>query len=218
MKKFRTVASVIIMVIAGIVGFFIGAFLNEPMAGTILFSMIAGIACIVYAIDNHEEQGKFQFGELRKSKFVMVDNMEWFNVFGLIFIAVIMIPNVVFAIKCKDGFDNTWNNKYVEVAEQVGRLGCFGFMIINIPGTWFGWWSDEAFALYLIVDTILVMLYCAIWIICFKKNSVFRALALSIILSMLFLFSGIVSRSVLLIIASVLFVPSHIVISYKNVK
>lgn len=26
----------------------------------------------------------------------MVDNMEWFNVFGLIFIAVIMIPNVVF--------------------------------------------------------------------------------------------------------------------------
>ena len=151
-------------------------------------------------------------------KFVMVDNMEWFNVFGLIFIAVIMIPNVVFAIKCKDGFDNKWNNKYVEVTEQVGRLGCFGFMIINIPGTWFGWWSDEAFALYLIVDTILVMLYCAIWIICFKKNSVFRALALSIIPSMLFLFSGIMSRSVLLIIASVLFAPSHIVISYKNVK
>ena len=108
--------------------------------------------------------------EKDKSEFVMVDNMEWFNVFGLIFIAVIMIPNVVFAIKCKDGFDNKWNNKYVEVTEQVGRLGCFGFMIINIPGTWFGWWSDEAFALYLIVDTILVMLYCAIWIICFKKN------------------------------------------------
>lgn len=75
-----------------------------------------------------------------KSKFVMVDNMEWFNVFGLIFIAVIMIPNVVFAIKCKNGFDNKWNNKYVEITEQVGRLGCFVFMIINIPGTWFGWW------------------------------------------------------------------------------
>mgnify|MGYP002957409885 FL=1 len=120
------------------------------------------------------------------------------------------------AIKCKDGFDNKWNNKYVEVTEQVGRLGCFGFMIINIPGTWFGWWSDEAFALYLIVDTILVMLYCAIWIICFKKNSVFRALALSIIPSMLFLFSGIMSRSVLLIIASVLFAPSHIAVSYTH--
>lgn len=144
--------------------------------------------------------------------------MEWFNVFGLIFIVVIMIPNVVFAIKRKDGFDNKWDNKFVEFIEQAGRFGCFGFMIFNIPGTWFGWWSDEAFALYLIVDGILVMLYCAIWMICFKKNSVFRALALSVIPSVLFLFSGIISRSVLLTVASVLFAPSHIAISYRNAK
>ncbi len=144
--------------------------------------------------------------------------MEWFNVFGLIFNVIILIPNIIFAIKCRNGFDNKWDNKYVYVMEQVGRIGCFGFMIINIPGTWFGWKSDEAFAIYLIVDAILVLLYCAIWIICFKKSSVFRALALSVIPSILFLFSGIMSRSVLLIIASVLFAPSHIVISYKNAK
>ena len=144
--------------------------------------------------------------------------MEWFNVFGLIFIVIIMIPNIVFAIKCKDGFNNKWNNKYVEVIEQVGRFGCFVFMIINIPGTWFGWWSDEAFALYLIIDVILVMIYCAVWIIYFKNKSIFRALSLSIIPSILFLFSGIMCRSVLLIIASVLFAASHILISYKNAK
>ena len=34
-----------------------------------------------------------------KSEFLVVDNMEWFNVFGLIFIVVIMIPNIVFAAK-----------------------------------------------------------------------------------------------------------------------
>ena len=51
--------------------------------------------------------------------------MGWFNVFGLFFIVVIMIPNILFAIKCKDGFDNKWNNKCVEVIEQVGRFGCF---------------------------------------------------------------------------------------------
>ena len=144
--------------------------------------------------------------------------MEWFNAFGMFLIIVIMIPNIMFMIKCKDGLDNKWNNKYVEIIEQVGRFGCFGFMIINIPGTWFGLWSDEAFALYLIIDTILLILYCVIWIITFKKGSVFRALALSIIPSILFLFSGIMSRSVLLIIASLFFAPSHIVISYKNAK
>lgn len=144
--------------------------------------------------------------------------MEWINPFGLVFMAVILIPNIVFALKCKDGFANKWENKTVQIIEQVGRFGCFGFMIVNIPSTCFGWWSDEAFALYLIADTLLVLIYCLIWIVCFQKNSLFRALALSIIPSILFLFSGIMSRSVLLILSAALFAPSHIVISYKNAK
>ena len=55
MKKFKTVLAVIIMVIAGIVGFFIGATLDEAMGGAILFSMVIGIACIIYTIDNQEK-------------------------------------------------------------------------------------------------------------------------------------------------------------------
>ncbi len=144
--------------------------------------------------------------------------MEWLNVFGLVMVAVIMIPNILFAMKCKDGFVNKWNNKSVETVEQIGRFGCFGFMIINIPGTWFGWWSDEAFAVYLVVDAVLVTLYCVIWAVCFRKSSVFRALTLSIIPSVIFLFSWIMSRSILLTIAAVLFAPSHILISYQNAK
>ena len=144
--------------------------------------------------------------------------MEWINIYGLIFIVIIMIPNIIFAVKCKDGFENKRSNKFVEITEQIGRFGCFGFMIINIPKTWLGWRSDEAFAVYLIVDAILVLFYCAIWIVCFKKNSVFRALSLSVIPSILFLFSGIMSRSVLLFVAAIIFAPSHIAISYKNAR
>ena len=144
--------------------------------------------------------------------------MEWFNVFGLGFVIVILIPNILFAMKCKEGFENTWKNKFVEIIEQIGRFGCLGFMIVNIPGTWFGWWSNEAFTVYLIVNMVLIVAYCVIWTVCFKKNTLFRALALSIIPSLLFLFSGIMSRSILLMIASALFAPSHILISYKNAK
>ena len=145
-------------------------------------------------------------------------NIELFNIYGLIFLAIIMIPNVIFAIKCKDGFKNKWNNKLVETMEQIGRFCCFGFMIINIPKTYFGWWGDKGLTIYLIGNTVLVTLYCLVWFICFKKNSVFRALALSIIPSIIFLFSGIISRSILLIIASIVFAPSHIMISYNNAK
>lgn len=144
--------------------------------------------------------------------------MGWINIFGLVFMIIIMIPNVIFALKCKDGFENRWENKAVEVLEQIGRYGCFAFMVINIPKTWFGWASDEAFALYLIVDAVLVTAYCVIWVVCFKKNSVFRALSLSIIPSVIFLFSGIMSRSVLLMISALIFAPCHILISYKNAR
>ena len=38
-----------------IVGFFIGAFLDNSMGGAILFSMVAGFACVVHAIGDREE-------------------------------------------------------------------------------------------------------------------------------------------------------------------
>ena len=54
MKKVRTVACVVIMAIAAIIGLYIGAALDEPMGGAILCALIAGIACIVYNIDNRD--------------------------------------------------------------------------------------------------------------------------------------------------------------------
>ena len=144
--------------------------------------------------------------------------MEWFNPIGFVFITIIMIPNVVFAIRCKDGFTNNYRNKTVELVEQIGRFGCFGFMIFNIPGTWFGWASNESFALYLILDALLITLYCVFWIVCWKKKGIFKALALSIIPSTVFLISGIMSRSILLTVAALLFAPAHIFISYQNAK
>lgn len=144
--------------------------------------------------------------------------MKWFNPYGLLFVTVILIPNIVFAIKCKDGFENKWQNKFTETMEQIGRFSCFLFMIINVPGTCLGWRSDEVLGVYLIANAVLSGLYCLIWIICFRKSSVFRALALSILPSAMFLLSGITIRSLTLIIAAVIFAPSHILLSYKNAK
>ena len=107
--------------------------------------------------------------------------MNWINMYGLAFMLVMMIPNIVFAIKNKDGFHNLWSNRVVETFEQIGRFCCFGFMVLIIPNCGFGFSSNEAFVLYLIADTALITVYCLIWIICFKRNSIFRALALSII-------------------------------------
>ena len=146
--------------------------------------------------------------------------MDFFNPFGLIFIILIMIPNIVFALKCKADFENPWKSKMakvLEIFEQIGRYGCFAFMIFNIPGTYFGFPANSAFAIYLIVNFILIFTYCLIWIICFRKNTLFRAISLSVIPSVIFLFSGFLSRNFLLIFFALIFAPSHIGLSVGNV-
>lgn len=138
-----------------------------------------------------------------------------FFVYGLIFVLIMLVPNVVFALCNKDGFENNWHNKAVEILEQIGRFGCMIFMFIVIPEVSFP--SNEAFALYIIVNMALLLLYCLMWIVLFKRNNMLRAVSLSVIPSVLFLFSGVISGNIPLIIAAVIFAPCHILISVKNV-
>lgn len=41
------------------------------------------------------------------------NNFIWINIYGLIFIAIIMIPHIIFVIKYKNGFINKYNNKTI---------------------------------------------------------------------------------------------------------
>lgn len=142
--------------------------------------------------------------------------MNWFNIYGLAIIIIMMIPNGICAAKNKDAFVNLWENKIVYPLEQIGRFASFGLMIINIPVVCLGFWFENALTVYIIVNSVLLFAYCTIWFVCFRQNTVFKALSLSIIPSIIFLFSGIISLNIPLIIAGVIFAPCHITISYKN--
>ena len=95
--------------------------------------------------------------------------MSWFNFYGLLFVAAILVPNLLFAMRHREGFENLWQNKTVETLEQIGRFACFGLMVFNIPGTWFGFASDACRTLYLSVGGALVAAYCAVWAVCFNR-------------------------------------------------
>lgn len=143
--------------------------------------------------------------------------MGWFNYYELAIIVVIMIPNIVFAIRHKGGFVNTYQNKAVEIMEQIGRYGCFVLMIFNIPYTYFNFWFCGALVVYLSVNGALCLAYCVFWIVCRNGNGYLKALSLSILPSAIFLFSGILLANIPLIAFAVLFAVNHILLSYQNV-
>lgn len=127
-----------------------------------------------------------------------------------------MIPNIIYAVKNKGNVADTYNNKLATVAEQVGRYGCFASMIFNIPYLYFNFWFDYAIIVYLAVNGGLCLAYLIFWIICRNKSGKLRALALSVIPSCIFIFSGVMLLNIPLICFAVIFAVSHILISYKN--
>lgn len=141
--------------------------------------------------------------------------MNWFNYYGLAIMAVIMIPNIIYTVKRKGG-EGSFSNKFVGIAEQIGRYGCMVFMIFNIPYTYFNFWFDYALIVYLSVNGGLCLAYLIFWVICWNRTDKLKALSLSIIPSCIFLFSGVVLANIPLIVFSVIFAVNHILISYKN--
>ncbi len=142
--------------------------------------------------------------------------MEFINFFGAAVFLVIMVPNIIYAVRHPEGFENSWHNRLAEVLEQIGRYGCMVFMVLIIPGSGYGFADKTICTVYVVTDIVLLVAYCAVWAVCFNKISLFRNLALSVIPALIFLASGILSHYWPLVLASLIFAPCHILISVKN--
>lgn len=143
--------------------------------------------------------------------------MEWINLFGLIFLVVLLIPNIIFAFKQKGKAKRYWQNKPVTFLEHLGRIGCMVFMCVILPGTTFGFSSGEALVVYLMGNEALILCYLLAWMFLGKRYNLTRALMLSILPSVVFLFSGFLSHYIPLIVSALIFAPCHILISCQDV-
>ncbi len=141
--------------------------------------------------------------------------MEYFNYLGLIFVVLLLIPNIIFAFKSKSK-QNKQSNKVFEVFEQVGRYGSMFFMIFNLPYTVFGYYFACGQVLYILINSALILAYYISWIIFWEKDCLTKSLLLSIIPSILFIVSGIIIANVPLIVFAILFAIFHILISIKK--
>ena len=131
--------------------------------------------------------------------------------------AIIMVPNIVYAVQHKNAAATTYHNRAVVIMEQIGRYACLVLMIFNLPYTYFNFWFADALTVYLVVNGSLCLAYLMFWLICWRQDGKLKALSLSILPSCIFLFSGVMLANILLIVFTVVFAVNHILISYKNV-
>ena len=57
--------------------------------------------------------------------------MSWFNYIGLIIIILLLVPNIIYAIKIKE--ELKYQNKVLDILENIGRYGSMFFMVLTFP-------------------------------------------------------------------------------------
>ncbi len=141
----------------------------------------------------------------------------WLNIFGLVFVILLLLPNLVYAFKFR-GRENKCNNRGMNILEQIGRYASMFLMVFHIGIAEFGFSSVGAFLLYGFGNVLLMLAYWIVWILYFWRQSFRKTMALAVIPVCIFLLSGITLRHILLVISGVLFGVGHIYVTYQNAK
>ncbi len=139
----------------------------------------------------------------------------WINVFGAIIVILMLIPNIVYAIRNKNE-KNFCTNRFMNVVEQIGRYSCIVLMWLPLVVWKFGFASVFELLLYLACNGILLAAYWIVFAFYMKRKTTRLALILAILPACIFLLSGILLRHWLLAGFAVLFAIGHIYVTCKN--
>ena len=140
----------------------------------------------------------------------------WINIFGAVFVILLLIPNIVYAIKNRDE-KNLCTNRFMNLIEQIGRYACIVLMWFPLLVWKFGFASVFEMLLYLIGNGILLTGYWVVFAIYMNRKRPGLAITLAILPSCIFLLSGILLRHWLLVGFAILFALGHVCVTCKNV-
>ncbi len=139
----------------------------------------------------------------------------WINVFGAVIVVLMLIPNIVYAIKNK-GEKNLCTNRFMNVVEQVGRYACIVLMWLPLLVWKFGFASVLDMMLYMACNGLFLVAYWIAFAVYMKQKTVQLALVLAVLPACIFLLSGILLHHWLLAGFAVVFAIGHIYVTYKN--
>ena len=141
----------------------------------------------------------------------------WINLFGAGIVILMMVPNIVYAIRNRDE-KNLCTNRFMNIVEQIGRYGCIALMWLPLLVWEFGFSSDALMLIYVLGNVIFLAAYIIVFEKHLRRKSPASSLTLAILPSCIFLMSGFVLRHWLLAGFAVLFAVGHIYVTWKNVK
>ncbi len=141
----------------------------------------------------------------------------WINIFGAVIVILMLIPNIIYAVKNKDE-KNQCTDTRMNNLEQIGRYACIILMWLPLLVWKFGFSSVFGMVLYLVGNGILLLTYWTVFAMYMNKKTKIRAIILAVVPSCIFLLSGVTLRHWLLVAFAAVFAVSHIYVTVKNAE
>ena len=141
----------------------------------------------------------------------------WINLFGAVIVALMLVPNIVYALRRRDQ-QNRCTSRFMNIVEQVGRYGSIALMWLPLFVWKFGFGSVGEMLLYFVGNGALLLAYWLVFARYMKARTVRRAMALAILPACIFLLSGLLLRHWLLVGFALLFAVGHIYVTAMNIK
>ena len=141
----------------------------------------------------------------------------WINIFGAGFVVLLLIPNIVYALRNRDE-RNLCTNRSMNMLEQVGRYACIVLMWFPLLVWKFSFKSVPEMLLYFAGNGALLLIYWLVFARYLKERTARRALALAVLPACVFLLSGLLLRHWLLVGFAVLFAVGHIYVTAVNAR
>lgn len=141
----------------------------------------------------------------------------WINVFGAGIVILMMIPNIIYAIRNKDE-KNLCTNRFMNAIEQIGRYGCIILMWLPLLVWKFGFCSVTEMLVYFTGNGCMLAAYWLVFALYLKKKTAKRALTLAVLPVCIFMLSGLLLRHWLLAGFALLFAAGHIYVTLQNVQ
>ena len=142
---------------------------------------------------------------------------NWINVWGAMIVIIMLIPNIIFAIR-NPYLENKCKNVIMNIIEQIGRYTSMVLMIFPIFVREFSFKSVLEMICDVVVTSILLLVYWVVWFFYLKTKSKNKAIILAVLPTMIFVISGILLRHWSLMLAGISFGIGHIYITLQNTK
>lgn len=172
--------------------------------------------------------------------------ITWGSLFGLIFLVLFLIPNLVHYIR-RPGERQVSSNKVMKALDGMGGIASLIFTVVWFSSRKWGFYSLDAALCYGVGSIALILLNWILWIVYFvmtrrygalskdgatavfvvrkgKAGSavvrplMFMRMAFAVMPVLLFLLHGITLRYVPLIVSGVLFAVGHIFTAYQHIR